>query len=116
MCRSSNGVMAEALRVGGVVAIGGEAAARRVEPVQAAAVGADPQRARLVLLQRRHPRVAQTLGVRGVGRVVHHLPTAPIEAIEAAILRADPETPSWSSCTAQTLSLARLVAACGSCR
>src|SRR5262249_7851291 len=42
-------------------------------------------------LQRRHPRVAQTLGVIGVGRVVHDLPTLPIEAVEATILRADPE-------------------------
>src|SRR5215813_6389342 len=83
--------MAEALRVGGVVAIGGEAAARRVELVQATAVGADPQRARLVLLQRSNPRVAQTLGILRVRRVVHHLPTTPIEAVEAAILRADPE-------------------------
>ena len=33
----SNGVMAEALRVGGIVPIGGEGAARRVEPVQATA-------------------------------------------------------------------------------
>ena len=38
----NNGVMAEALLVSGVVAIGGEAAPPRVEPVQAAAVGADP--------------------------------------------------------------------------
>jgi hypothetical protein len=37
----NNGVMAEALRVSGVVATGGEAAPRRVEPVEAAAVGAD---------------------------------------------------------------------------
>ena len=55
--------------------IGGEAAARRVETVEAAAVGADPQRALLVVLQRRNPWVAQTLrgswGRAGSGQPVH---------------------------------------------
>src|SRR5262245_44922137 len=36
------GVVAEALGVGGVVAIGAEAVARRTEPIEAAAVCADP--------------------------------------------------------------------------
>jgi len=41
----SNGVVAEAPRVSGVVPVGDEAAARRIESVEAAAISADPERA-----------------------------------------------------------------------
>jgi hypothetical protein len=89
----SHSVMTEAARVGGIVPIGGEAAARRVEMVEASAIGAHPQPARAVGLQRRNPCVAEPPAIRGIRREMDDLSSPPIEAIETAILRADPENP-----------------------
>src|SRR5580658_8530869 len=56
----AHAVVAERARVGGIVAEGGHAARARLEPIEAAAHRADPQRAGVVLVDGAHLQVRES--------------------------------------------------------
>ena len=66
-------LIAETVRIGRVMAVGGEAATCRVEAVHAAAIGANPQRTLLVVMNGINIIVAQRGWVVGVVLVAGNL-------------------------------------------
>ena len=73
------------------LAQGGESPGVRVHPVEAAAVGGDPQPARSVRVDAENEVVGEADRVLRVVPVARELPGRPVEAIQAAAVRAEPQ-------------------------